>query len=150
MPRRKRRGRWSPLVVAMAVMAVLGLLTALGAVVSVVKWIRLTRAVSETADTKIGATPTVATILATRDAIRETAKEQGAPRAVVFAVIERRTTDDGQPCHVACFYLCARYCHPEFERALPGILTPVELERLRDERIHEHTGSGQRWKHHHH
>lgn len=146
----KQRKRSDPLYLAMLAAVTLALVSLIGGLVGAVKWIRLTQAVDEAAAASIGSSPTVATIVATRDAIRETAVEHGTPRAVVFAAIERRVKDDGQPRHVACFSLCAWYGHPEVEYPLPALLTATELEALRRERIEEHTGSDKRWAHHHH
>jgi len=148
--KKKRRKRFDPMLLTMKAMLLMLLLTFIGGVVGTINWLRLLNAVNAAAVANIGNPPTVASILATRDAIRQTAKDHGNPRAVVLVVIERRTTDGGGMCHVACFYLCAEYCHPEFECTLPTVLTPADLEHLLRERIHEHIEPGQRWKVHRH
>jgi hypothetical protein len=135
------------LMAMLAVVAVLVLTLAAG-VWTLISYVRLCGAVEDVGATTLGVAPTVPSILATRDALRETARDRGFDRAIVFAGIERRTDEAGATVHVAAFELCTRSWHPSVERTLPRLLTADELQTLKRERIGEHTGPG--WEHHHH
>ncbi|MBX3465495.1 MAG: hypothetical protein KF878_01185 [Planctomycetes bacterium] len=144
---KKRRGRGTLLLAGMLAMIALIVLAIVAKGCSIVRSLRLKSAVEEAAASTLGVAPTTSTIIATRAAIKSTAKEHGIERPIILSAIERRLAD-GRAVHIAAFELCADGSHVDIERALPELLDEAELRALERQHVGEHTDT--RWKHHHH
>lgn len=137
-----RRGRgdrrfWLAAVVSLTT----ALLLAVGSFAWRCIWIaRLSAAVTDVADTTLGDSPSVATIMAARQAILDVARERGAQRPVLLVALVRRAHSDGPASHVVAFELCSTLSHPTYERDLRRLLGPEELVALNREEICEASG----------
>lgn len=109
--------------------------------------VRLSAAVTEVANTTLGESPSVATIMATRQAVLDLARERGVQRPVLLIALVRRESSDNRTSHVVAFELCSTVSHPTYERDLGRLLGPEELAALGREEICE--GRGPRSGHAH-
>lgn len=149
-----RQEKWCWNAVTISMVGVLCLLAAMffvGAIAIVVQRVSARRtgnAAVEAAVAAIGTSPTVASILSSRCAFEEVAREEGGEAPRVFATIQRRETSDGRIFHVVAFVLCTDPHDTELERELPQLLPQEDLAALEREGLRETTGD--HWKHHRH
>ena len=149
---RHEKWRWNALTIStVGALSLLGAMFLVGALVIVVQRVsahRTGNAAIEAAVAAIGTSPTVASILSSRFAFEEVAREQGGEAPSVFATIQRREASDGRPFHVVAFVLCTDPHDTEFERELSQLLPQEDLAALEREGLRETTGN--HWKHHRH
>lgn len=147
--RRKERGKVKErfFLIGTVLLTALFVLLVVSMVWKVVWLVRLSWAVTEVAAGTLTNSPTVPTVIRTRDALLGLARERGVRRPLLFIAIERQDGLNGQTTHVVAFALCTGATDPEYQQDLGRLLSAEELAALARERICEASGPREGHRH---
>ncbi len=139
MKKRQKRGKVKErfFLIGVVLLTALLILLVVSMVWKVVWLLRMSWSVTEVAAKTLGDSPTVPTIIRTRDALLGLARERGVPRPLLFVALERRDGLNGLATHVVAFALCTGATHPEYEQELGRLLSADDLAALAREQICE-------------